>query len=129
MLIAAQRQTETRFRLLRFRRGLPYLLAQYGRVIPAEAEVGVRGVAAQGAQCFGTIVVVEQEDVTFGSFDQGQHIDVLTHVGLHSRQLGSVAPSSSKSGRPDSAARSWTRGKAVKTNSLSCEQQVATCLG
>ena len=77
---------------------LANLLAEHGGVVPAEAQLRVRGMPAEHPQRFGALRIVVEEDVAFLAFDQSEHVDVVVHLprlrsaaggGLADQLLGS----------------------------------------
>ncbi len=58
---------------------LANLLAQHSGIVPAEAQLRIRGVTTEHPQRFGALRIVVQEDVPFLAFDQGEYVDVVVH--------------------------------------------------
>ena len=81
----------SRERLLAF--FLANLLAEHGRVVPAEAQLRIRCMTTEHPQRFGALRIVVQKDVAFLAFDQGEHVDVVVHAGTPFGSGGGIADS------------------------------------
>ena len=70
---------------------LANLLAQHGGVVPAEAQLRIRGMPAEHAKRFSALRIVVEKDVAFFALDEGEHVDVVVHLPrLRSAAAGGV---------------------------------------
>ena len=63
------------------------LLAQNRGVVPAEAQLGIGGVAAESLEQLRHAAVVVEEDVPFAILEEGEDVYLSLHGRFHGRRL------------------------------------------
>ena len=82
VFVARERQTETSLGLVGLARLLSNFLAQHSGVVPREAQIGIRRIAAERAKRSSATGVIKQKDVSFLALNQREYIQIFRHSGV-----------------------------------------------